>query len=74
MKKEWGLKKITKEGCKKYCEFGKFCEKGGSVYTEIHIIEKSKNLQLKKTFENCGADNKKSIIYIPTRKLKKRRF
>ena len=74
MKKEWILKKTTNGGCRKNCEFGKFCEKGGSSYTEKYIIEKSENLQLKKIFENCGADNKKNIIHVPTRKLKKRRF
>ena len=74
MKKEWILKKITEEGCKKGCEFGKICEKNGSFYTEKFIIERSENLQLIKIFEECGIENKKHIIHIPTRTLKKRRF
>ena len=72
--KLWVNLAVERDTCNQICDFRELCNQKGSSYVLKSVIKPTGSTSFELVYYNCGASHCKTIIYLPSYKLKKRRF
>ena len=72
--KLWVNLAVERNTCNQVCDFRELCNQRGSSYVLKSVIKPTGSNSFELVYYNCGASLCKTIIYLPSYKLKKRRF
>ena len=72
--KLWVNLTVARDTCNQVCDFRELCKQRGSTYVHQSVIVPTGSTSFELVYYHCGSSQCKTIIYLPSYELKKRRF